>query len=86
MAAGRPAVATNVGGAAEAIVDGETGYLVNSNDDESMARHLIDLLQDDSKSKEMGRKGRAIIEEKFSPAAQLQRTLELYQERFVSTR
>ena len=32
MAAGKPVVATDVGGAAEAIVEGETGYLVKSND------------------------------------------------------
>src|SRR5215470_9711200 len=44
MAAGRPVVATNVGGASEAIVEGETGYLVNTGDDRAMAEHLIRLL------------------------------------------
>ena len=37
MAAKIPVVATNVGGAGEAIVENETGFLVESNDDKAMA-------------------------------------------------
>src|SRR6185503_2113503 len=37
MAAGRPVVVTNVGGAAELVTEGETGYLVPSGDDAAMA-------------------------------------------------
>ena len=37
MAAARPVVATDVGGAKEAIVEGETGYLVKSGDENGMA-------------------------------------------------
>ena len=40
MAAGKPVVATNVGGAAEAVADGESGYLVASDDDAAMASRL----------------------------------------------
>lgn len=78
MATGKPVVATNVGGAAEAIIDGETGYLVASNDDNSMAGRLIEMLDDEAKAKDFGVKGRKIIEQKFSPASQLQKTMELY--------
>src|SRR5207237_9688769 len=46
MAAGRAVVATDVGGASEAIVEGETGYLVKSGDDQAMAERIISLLQD----------------------------------------
>jgi glycosyltransferase involved in cell wall biosynthesis len=81
MAAGRPVVATKVGGAAEAVIDGETGYLVASDDDKSMAAYLIELLQNDKKSTEMGSEGREIIEEKFSAVFQISQTLELYQDR-----
>ena len=37
MAAGLPVVATDVGGVREAVVEGETGYIVPSGDDAQMA-------------------------------------------------
>ena len=79
MAASLPVVATNVGGAGEAVVEGETGYLVESDDDEAMANRLIELLQNTEKARKMGEKGRTIIKEKFSDEARLKKTLELYE-------
>lgn len=78
MAARRPVVATNVGGAGEAVRDGENGFLVASDDDEAMANRLLELLPDSEKIKTFGKRGRAMVEEKFSTAAQLKKTLELY--------
>ncbi len=78
MAARLPVVATNVGGASEAIVENETGFLVESDDDEMMANRLIELLQREEIAQEFGKKGRKIVEEKFSCAAQLENTLKLY--------
>ena len=78
MAAGKPVVATNVGGAAEAVVEGETGYLVASDDDEAMAERLVELLGDKEKALAMGASGKTVAEEKFSSDAQLSKTLELY--------
>src|SRR5258707_1237065 len=46
MAAGKPVVATNVGGAEEVIIEGETGYLVKSGNDREMAIQILKLLQD----------------------------------------
>jgi L-malate glycosyltransferase len=79
MAAGRPVVATNVGGAAELIREGETGYLVPAGDDEMMAARLIDLLRDPNRSRMMGDAGKRIVEEQFSCEAQLSRTEDLYE-------
>ena len=78
MAAGRPVVATNVGGASEAVVDGVTGFLVPSSDDRAMAEKLILLLQNPEHATEMGRKGKVIVQQKFSCAAQLEATESLY--------
>ncbi|HET6979218.1 MAG TPA: glycosyltransferase [Pyrinomonadaceae bacterium] len=80
MAAGRPTVATDVGGAAEAIHEGTSGYLVPAGDDELMAERIIWLLQDPANARAMGEKGRQIVIEKFSCEAQRARCEELYQQ------
>ena len=79
MHAGKPVVATRVGGAAEAIVENETGFLIDSGDDEALANRLIELLEDEAKAENFGAAGRKIAAEKFSLAAQLGKTLELYE-------
>ena len=78
MAAGKPVVATEVGGAAEAIVENDTGFLVDSNDDETLAVRLIALLNDRDKAERMGSRGRQVADEKFSLTARKEKTLELY--------
>ncbi len=83
MAAGKPVVATNVGGAAEAIGDGVTGYLVAPDDDRAMAEHLIQLLSDEGKAGQIGEEGKRIAREKFSNASQLSKTLDLYNDRLT---
>jgi len=80
MAAGLPAVATAVGGVREAIVEGQTGYIVPSGDDEAMAARIIQVLADDDKARAMGSRGKAIVAEKFSSEHHLRNTLELYEE------
>jgi glycosyltransferase involved in cell wall biosynthesis len=80
MAAGLPVVATEVGGVREAIVEGETGYIVPSGDDEAMARRIIQVLADDDEARAMGSRGKAIVAEKFSSEHHLRHTLELYDE------
>lgn len=78
MAARRPVVVTDVGGARETVKDGETGYLVQPGDDETMAARIISLLNEPERARQMGERGRQIVEDGFSCAAQLQRTGDLY--------
>ena len=85
MAAARPVVVTDVGGAREAVTDGETGFLVGSGDHQAMAARIITLLQEPERARAMGERGRRVVEEKFSCEAQLTRTLELY-ERLLASR
>jgi glycosyltransferase involved in cell wall biosynthesis len=59
MAAGLPVVATDVGGVAEAVEDGETGFLVPTADPEAFARALDRLLVDGELRRRMGAAGRA---------------------------
>lgn len=79
MAAGLPVVATDVGGAREAVASGETGYLITSDDDAGLARSLIDLLEDPRSAARFGDAGRARAKAMFSPEARLMRTSALYE-------
>ena len=79
MAAGKPVVATDVGGAREAVSEGETGYLVAAGDDHAMSDRLISLLSNPQLGGEMGQRGRRVVEENFSCKAQLGKTEALYE-------
>jgi glycosyltransferase involved in cell wall biosynthesis len=78
MGAGRPVVATEVGGASEAIIEGETGYLVPPGDDELMAARIVELLRQPERARAMGRCGQQVVAQKFTPQARLARTEQLY--------
>jgi glycosyltransferase involved in cell wall biosynthesis len=80
MAAGLPVVATDVGGAREAIAAGETGFVVASSDDQEMAERIIELFNDPKRARTMGERGRSFVAERFSCDRHLQNTLELYDE------
>jgi glycosyltransferase involved in cell wall biosynthesis len=66
MAAGKPVVATNVGGVAEAVIDGVNGYVVPPKDSAALADAIFRLINDPEKAKKMGINSRAIVEKKFN--------------------
>jgi glycosyltransferase involved in cell wall biosynthesis len=80
MAAGLPVVATDVGGVREAILEGETGYVVPAGDDQKMADRIIQLLNEPARARVMGERGKLIVADKFSCDRHLRNTLELYDE------
>ncbi|HEY6046622.1 MAG TPA: glycosyltransferase [Pyrinomonadaceae bacterium] len=80
MAAARPVVVTDVGGAREAVVEGETGYIVPAGDEEGMAARIIDLLRDPQAAAVMGERGKRRVEERFSSPRHVANTLDLYSE------
>jgi phosphatidylinositol alpha-1,6-mannosyltransferase len=61
-AAGLPVVGGDSGGAPDAILEGETGYVVGGRDVKALADRLTALLLDPSHAKAMGEKGRAWVE------------------------
>ena len=83
MGAARPVVATDVGGAREAISEGITGFVVPPGDFEEMSKRIGELLNDAKRAATMGQAGRSVVTNKFSCEAQLNRTEELY-ERLLS--
>jgi glycosyltransferase involved in cell wall biosynthesis len=79
MAASLPVVATRVGGAAEAVDEGETGFLVESNDHTAMAARLVELLANMHKAERLGAQGKRKAFLEFSLGGQLQKTNALYE-------
>jgi glycosyltransferase involved in cell wall biosynthesis len=65
MALGRPVVATNVGGTADAVVDGDTGFIADPGDVEAVARALVALAADPARAAAMGAAGRRRQRERF---------------------
>jgi len=66
MAAGRPIVASRVGGNPEVVVDGETGFLVDPRDSGALAERIVELLNDSQKAKEFGESGRKRVQNWFA--------------------
>jgi glycosyltransferase involved in cell wall biosynthesis len=65
----RPSVGVAAGGMPDVVADGETGRLVSPGDREALAAILENLLDDPAPFAEMGRKGRARAEKRFSSQA-----------------
>jgi L-malate glycosyltransferase len=80
MAASLPVVATNVGGNAEAVQDGVSGFLVPSDDPDALAAAILQLLSDPSQARAMGAAGRNLAAEKFTTDAMMSRTASAYRD------
>lgn len=66
MACGKPVIASDVGINSELCVAGKTGFLADSEGD--FLRALKTMIGDEKLRKDMGRRGRALVEEKFNLA------------------
>ena len=65
-AAGRPVVAGDSGGAAEAVADGETGLVVDGRHPGAVAKAVAGLLATPARAEAMGKAGRARVERLFT--------------------
>ncbi len=80
MAAGRPVVATSVGGNPELIAEGETGFLLPVGDAEGIARRVLDLLGDEELRRRMGRAGRERVLARYTTEHMVDDTIGFYLE------
>ena len=78
MAAGKPVVATEIGGIPEVVKDGETGLLVAPGNPEALARATLRLLRDPNAARVMGEQGRIRFEEKFTKNRMVREIEDLY--------
>ena len=79
MACGLPCVATRVGGNAEAIDEGKSGHLVESEDADGAADRIMRLLRDSETAKKMGAAGREIVEGRFTAEIMLKNLMNHYE-------
>jgi glycosyltransferase involved in cell wall biosynthesis len=80
MAAGLPCIATRVGGNAEALQEGVNGFLIDSEDHETLAERLLQVLRDPQAARRMGRRARETAVERFSMSAMVDRLMDIYDE------
>jgi len=66
MAAGKPIIASKVGGVVDLVVEEKTSLLVNPGDMEKLKRSLEKLLKNPKLREKLGKKGREIANKKYS--------------------
>ena len=80
MCAGKPVVASAVGGTPDIVIDGETGFLVNDGDECAFAEKALMLLSDDELRYRMGQKAREVAEKRFRKDVVVTKTMKVYAE------
>ncbi|MGC4014934.1 MAG: glycosyltransferase family 4 protein [Luteolibacter sp.] len=66
LASGLPVIATDIGGASEQVIDGQTGRLVPPYEPEALAKAMTDLARDPTERARLGNNGRRHVEDHFS--------------------
>ena len=79
MAAGRPVVATDVGGIGEIVRDGENGVLLPAGDEAGLTRSLLALAGDAATRQRLGENAVRTIRAGFSEAIMVERTERVFE-------
>lgn len=85
MAASLPVVATDVGGNSEAVIHGETGFIVAPEDPHALSAAILRLISDPEQAKAMGAAGRKLAEQRFSLEAMMIRICREYRDLLAAT-
>ena len=80
MSAGKPVIATQIGGTDEAVIAGETGLLIPPADPAALAAAIRTLLADQPLAKRLASAGRARVEQEFSAIKMVQQVIDVYDE------
>lgn len=78
-AAGKPVVATQIGGLAELVRDGETGLTASVGDAADLAEKMAALWDTPPLCADMGRVARAWVQDEFAPETHYRRIMEVYE-------
>ncbi|MFH2063515.1 MAG: glycosyltransferase family 4 protein [bacterium] len=85
-AAGKPAVVSQMGGLGEVVDDGGTGLMVSAGDAEDLAAAIGRLWGDPAACEIMGRNGRHLAENAYSPEPHYRRIMQVYEEALQDVR
>jgi glycosyltransferase involved in cell wall biosynthesis len=80
MAAGKPVIATAIGGTDEAVVDGLTGLLVPTKDPNALAAAIRMLLSDKVLANRLAKAGKDRVTEKLSSGSMVCGVSSIYEE------
>lgn len=80
MCCGLPVVSTDVGGVAEVVVHGETGWLAPAGDDRRLSAGILELCQDEVRRQQHGQSGRDRAVRLFSEGAMHRGYAALYEQ------
>jgi N,N'-diacetylbacillosaminyl-diphospho-undecaprenol alpha-1,3-N-acetylgalactosaminyltransferase len=78
MSLGIPSISTNVNAIPEAIIDGETGDLIQRGDTDALSRGIISLKEDSAMSKRIADTGREFVLKNFDERIAAEKALEMY--------
>lgn len=80
FAAGKPVIATGVGGLPEIVRDGETGLVVPSGSPHELAMAMRRLWENADLVERLGTRALQVVREEYSLGLQVERTIELYRD------
>ncbi|MGB5912993.1 MAG: glycosyltransferase family 4 protein [Promethearchaeia archaeon] len=78
MACGKAVIGSDIMGPSEIIIDGETGYTSDFKDIEDLSNKVLNLLEDKTLLKQMGRNGLTRVKNKFTWKKAAESHFELY--------
>jgi L-malate glycosyltransferase len=82
LACGVPVITTDVGGTAELVEDGRTGFVVPKSDPPALANAMRRIIEDKETAGRMRDEGRRMVLKNFSAEARAGRIISLYEEIF----
>jgi glycosyltransferase involved in cell wall biosynthesis len=80
MASAKPVIATRGGGTDEVVIDHETGYLIDPEDEGQLIEKIEMLMKDRVLMREMGKNGYRIVKSKFDLKIMMQNYISVYKE------
>ncbi|MBI1763656.1 MAG: N-acetyl-alpha-D-glucosaminyl L-malate synthase BshA [Acidobacteria bacterium] len=74
-----PVIASRVGGLPEVVLDGQSGYLIEVGDVQTLAERAVEILTDETKQRSFGQRGRAHAVEQFNTERVIPQYVTLYE-------
>ena len=75
---GKPVIASRVGGLKDLVINGVTGLLFTPEDTVMLKESIFTILNDITKAKQMGNKGKEYVKENFNVESVVDKLEELY--------